>query len=502
MRSDASNWVSKIFFEFLGIGVLIRSFGVGRIEHMYDTDNRNTRYESSSGTDLGERRASQSPGTRIDGWAPAPTGVRGVLPECLDTMLPGPELAAVLAGVDRSQLNGFELVVLAGAERRQVMFYEAATLETVSELAHTPPGFAGSPPERVSTVDEYAADELRPALGWTRRAADRFLALALDVTERFPLVLREMKEGRIDAPKARVIVTTLTHLENHQIHKITEESLGDAAEKTTGELGARLRRAAITVDPSFAKKSYEKGLDERYVELFSNQDGTANLTAYRLPVLEANRAMKHINRLAHSSKTRGDHRSIDQLRADTFLHLLTGTDSPHGEVGDLSDLPHNLERSGHNRRNTVDIRVDLTTLAGLNENPGQIPGWGPVIADIARQTADPDLVWQTTVLDENGDVVSVGTTRRRPTLKQHRHLTTEVPTCVGPGCRMPAHNSDIDHNHPWSKGGKTNRENLAPLCRHENLMKEAGWNLKRNPTGSYTWTSPHGHKYTTGTDPP
>lgn len=33
-------------------------------------------------------------------------------------------------------------------------------------------------------------------------------------------------------------------------------------------------------------------------------------------------------------------------------------------------------------------------------------------------------------------------------------------------------------------------------------MKEKGWTLKRNPNNTYTWTTPHDHKYTTGTDPP
>jgi hypothetical protein len=40
-------------------------------------------------------------------------------------MAPGPELAATLAGIDRSMLNGYELVILIQAERRQVAHYEA-----------------------------------------------------------------------------------------------------------------------------------------------------------------------------------------------------------------------------------------------------------------------------------------------------------------------------------------------------------------------------------------
>ncbi|MCZ6455928.1 MAG: hypothetical protein O6650_01630 [Actinobacteria bacterium] len=41
--------------------------------------------------------------------------------------------------------------------------------------------------------------------------------------------------------------------------------------------------------------------------------------------------------------------------------------------------------SGPNRA-MVDIRVDLETLTGLTENPGELAGFGPVIADIARRS--------------------------------------------------------------------------------------------------------------------
>ena len=32
----------------------------------------------------------------------------------------------------------------------------------------------------------------------------------------------------------------------------------------------------------------------------------------------------------------------------------------------------------------MDLQLQLTTLIGLNDNPGLIPGWGPILADIAR----------------------------------------------------------------------------------------------------------------------
>jgi hypothetical protein len=72
---------------------------------------------------------------------------------------------------------------------------------------------------------------------------------------------------------------------------------------------------------------------------------------------------------------------MDQLRADVMLDLLVGAD-------------------GHRRRTdktvaavggavgVVDIRVDLATLCRLVDHPGELAGYGPVIADIARRAAE------------------------------------------------------------------------------------------------------------------
>ncbi len=411
------------------------------------------------------------------------------MPEELSTMTPGPELAATLAGIDRSILNGYELVILIQAERRQVAHYEAASFQSMTELAHCSPGYAGSPPERHATIDEFASDELRAALSWTRRAAGSTLGLALEVTERFPLVLDALSRGEIDVPRARVIVTTLAHLETRQIHRITEEMIDRAAEMTTGELGAMLRRRAIAVDPDSAVKRYRKGRDDRRVVREANNDGTANIIAFNLGVLTADRIMKRICDLAEAAKTGTDPRTIDQVRADVFVDLL---------------IRHHTDSAPTTgRRGVVDIRVDLTTLAGLSENPGEIPGWGPVISDIARQAAEPEKQWQVTVTDSGGRPVWGGTTRRRPTVPERRQITTTIPTCLFPGCRMPSAQCDIDHHHRWAEGGETEPENLGPGCRHDHILKEeGGWKLRRNPDGTYTWTSRHGHTYTTRLEPP
>jgi hypothetical protein len=197
--------------------------------------------------------------------------------------------------------------------------------------------------------------------------------------------------------------------------------------------------------------------------------------------------MRRINRLAKAAKIADDPRTMDQIRADVFLDLLNGRQTAHTR----------------DTRGVVDLRVDLTTLAQLDDNPAEIPGWGPVVADIARQVARGDARWRVTVTDpDTGEVVHSGTTRRRPTTSQRRHLESSHPTCIFPGCRMPAGQSDLDHRHAWSEGGTTEDDNLAPLCRRDHLLKHHGWRAWKIRPGVYLWTSPLGHSYTVRAQPP
>jgi hypothetical protein len=68
---------------------------------------------------------------------------------------------------------------------------------------------------------------------------------------------------------------------------------------------------------------------------------------------------------------------------------------------------------------------------------------------------------------------------------------------------MPATDCDLDHTQAWAEGGPTEIGNLAPLCRHDHRLKhQANWQLQPISSGRYTWTSPHGHTYTTTSRPP
>ena len=423
-----------------------------------------------------------------DGWAaaapvPGPLMSEGI-PSLLSTMTPGPALAALLSSLDRTRLNGHELVIVMQARARQLAHDQAELYADMREVSTCPPGDARSPVERDLSMVEFAADEIRAALTMTRRAADNELDLAWQLTERLPRLGGALGSGVIDLRRARTMALGTEHLDDDLARAVIDEIIEEAPGLTTGQLAARLRKLCITADPDDAAKRYRAGHADRRVEATPNPDGTANLWGRHLPPDRVSAIRSRLERLARSMKSADDERTIDQLRADVFVGLLDG--SYDG-------------RTKGPGRGVVDIVVDLETLAGLAATPGEIPGWGPVIADIARKaiTDQPDAEWRVAVTDpDSGAILWNGTTRRRPTAAQARHVQTRDAHCVFPGCRMPARQCDLDHIRAYAEGGPTHTANTAPLCSHDHHgNKHGNWKLRRTSKGRYVWTSPLGHVY-------
>lgn len=192
--------------------------------------------------------------------------------------------------------------------------------------------------------------------------------------------------------------------------------------------------------------------------------------------------LNHINHLAGTLKQDGDERTMDQIRADLLMDLLEGTPAyPAAHRGD------------------VEIRVDLTTLLRLDDKAGEIPGWGPVIADVARQITEllHDGKWRFAVDLPDTDQPLTGITRRRPTASQRRHLQARNRTCSFPGCPTPATRCHLDHTVEYRRNGKTVHTNLGPLCARHHLRAKhrAGWRLSQPRPGHFHWISPRGHRY-------
>jgi hypothetical protein len=408
------------------------------------------------------------------------------IPLGLDEMPPGPALAGFLASIEVDRVSGHDRIVVLRAQVRQASHVQAQVYAAMAAVAEHM--------ERVEFADdpglawEAAATEIRAALRLTRRAAESELDVSVAVRHRLPRLWAALTDGSIDTRRAHVIVRGTSHLDEATARLVTDRVLPDAPRLTTGELGALIRRLSIEVEPGSAKEKYQEALEQRRVVTEASPEGTAHLLGLDLPPDQVTEISRRIDRLAKILKRAGDSRSIDQIRADVYLDLLAGR--------------HRDAKGG-----VIDLRVELETLAELSEAPGELGGYGPVIADIARQVADdsPGAEWRYTVTDpETGLPIGGGTTRRRPQAADRRTAQSRDRVCYFPGCRMPATQCDLDHRTPWSEVQETSAAGLDAGCRHDHVTvrHRLGWRHVLLPRGDHLWISPLGHQYTKSGRPP
>lgn len=406
--------------------------------------------------------------------------------EELEAIEPGPFLAIMLATIDVATCSGYDRITVLRAHQRMASHYQAQVASSIASVS-----------DHLEVIDQGDVElahrgtvaEVRAALRLTRRAAEVEVDFALDLRKRLPQVWRCLLAGKVDIRRAKTIVYGTSHLPRDTARSVANEAVDLAPRLTTGQLAARIRKLCIDVNPTDAAERYDNALDQRRVVLQATETGAAALLALDLPSDRATAAANRINALARRLKSATEQRSMDQLRADVLLDLLEGTGQPHART-----------------KGMVNIHVDLDTLAGLAENSAELNGYGPVIADIARQVTERQMGqrWQYVVADsETGQPLQSGTTRRRPTALQHREVLSLNRTCVTPGCRMPASECDIDHREDFAQGGETATENLDPLCRYDHVNKHIlGWTYERLPNGDHLWTTKLGHTYTTSGKPP
>ena len=381
------------------------------------------------------------------------------IPAGLAIMPPGPELAAVLADIDLSRLGGLDCVTVMQAQHRQASHEQARLMAAMVEVAVCGIGPDDALP-RMDAPDEFSADEIRGALVWTRAAATAQLSLAWDLRCRLPQVFASLERGVIDVPKAKVFSDWTSGLTDDQARQVCEALLPAAPELTTGQLTEQIKKLAIAIDPDWARRRYVEAVRERKVVGYRNEDGSANLCGYQLPADRAAAACANLDALAKKIKRAGDGRPIDSVRADLYLamldgsytgwaerdiiaHIITtsaeaGLDGPDherrlngppaatspehkGRVDDAADMGGGIDRAAEHgtrtaRRAGVEIRVELTTLLGLDDHPGELPGSGPVHADVARRLIHDQTAaeWRYALTDDDGHLRYEGITRRRP----------------------------------------------------------------------------------------
>ena len=200
-----------------------------------------------------------------------------------------------------------------------------------------------------------------------------------------------------------------------------------------------------------------------------------------------------------TDQTATDQTATDQTATDQTATDQTATDQTATDNADLTNRNLSKQKQIKNlgrKPVTINVTIDLPTLLNMAENPGQLSGYGPIPASLARELA-ADGNWKRFITDPtSGELLDIGRKSYRPSQHLVDFLIARDRTCRFPGCRYPAHRSDIDHVTPWDDGGKTTPENLGSLCRrHHRLKTHGGWKVTSASDGSCEWISPNGKHY-------
>ncbi|MFJ6652267.1 DUF222 domain-containing protein [Microbacterium sp. NPDC091313] len=254
-----------------------------------------------------------------------------------------------------------------------------------------------------------------------------------------------------------------------------------------GEFRRRLTALVDTVRAASLERRHREALLRRRVVLEPADDGMAWLLVH-LPAVEGEAILNRLDATARVLRDAAEEsRSLDQLRADIACDLLVD-----GQVGAYPDNARGI-------RATVSVTVPVLTL--LDEDPAAAPaiveGVGPIPLSRARELCGGSSGWMRVLTHpETGVVLSVGRDRYRPPAELRRLVRWRSERCQAPGCGMPAHRCEIDHQTPWAGGGRTELANLAPLCSgHHTIRHHGGWCVRQLDDGVLEWTSPLGRVY-------
>jgi hypothetical protein len=110
--------------------------------------------------------------------------------------------------------------------------------------------------------------------------------------------------------------------------RVEAEALAEASGFPSPRLRDKVRAIIERIDAEALKKRVEAAPKERSVQLWREPDGMAKVCAF-LPVDQALSVFGVIDVLAQSTKGPDDDRTIDQIRADTFVDLICHPGTRH-----------------------------------------------------------------------------------------------------------------------------------------------------------------------------
>ncbi|GGB20905.1 HNH endonuclease [Flexivirga endophytica] len=304
--------------------------------------------------------------------------------------------------------------------------------------------------DRARTAQKVGSD-----IALARRSSphlgSRLLGLAHAMVDEMPNTFAALAAGVIGERDATALVAATACLSKDDRAYVDGAIAGDLGTTSHRRLIATAQAAAYRADPEAATARRARAESERRVSLRPAPDCMTYLTAL-LPVKDGVACFAALKSAAAATATAEHPRG--QVMADTLVERITGRTVATG----------------------VDVHVDLVlpldSLTG--DTPADVPGYGPVPADLAREwITDPEKAARIRRLFSypgTGDLVGMESTARCYTGLLADFIALRDQTCRTPFCDAPIRHTD--HITPHTKGGATTERNAQGLCERCNYVKE------------------------------
>ncbi len=414
--------------------------------------------------------------------------------------MPGIATLSALVAINPQELSPSDRIDYLTALERQTGWLQALMQRAIVAVA----GCDSSKPNGTDPffgVDDAEREDISTALRLAPTTAQSRIDVARTLVNHLPNTCSALATGEISPAHATVIAKETAAairdgLPESAIFEIEQRAIAHAEFHTPGQVANQVRTTIARISPETFEEVVARARDTRKVSCYTESDGISTIVAI-LPAADAQVVMNSIESFIRAvnaeqgTDAKSDPRSSDMKRADALTAIASAYLSSAAEIV-----------TPHRRPISVNVTIDLPTLLGLAENPGQLAGYGAIPASVARELA-ADGKWKRFITDpQTGNLLDYGRQSYEPPQALIDFLIARDRTCRFPGCRRSAALSDIDHAQSWETGGRTSPDNLGALCRrHHRLKTHDGWNVVSRADGSCTWTSPLGKIYLTPARP-
>lgn len=407
--------------------------------------------------------------------------------------IPSAAVLAELAAIDPNTLAMPSRIDYLTAIERQESWLQALMQRAIVAVAGRD---SSENPDPIFGVDDAEREDISTALRLSPNGAQIKIDIARALTNHLPNTCSALAVGEISSAHANAIaretVSALNRgLPESVIFEIENRAIAYAEFHTPSQVGNLVRKVIAQRSPEEFEDAVLSAQEERRVSCFDEPNGMSTIIAL-LPAHEAKVVMNALEaHILRSAKDENDDRSKDMLRADALAAIANNY-----LTSSLDDV------APHRRPLTVNVTIDLPTLMGLANNPGELAGYGPIPASVAREIA-ADARWKRFITEPiTGNLLDFGREHYEPPQALKDFLIARDRTCRFPGCRRSAILSDLDHAQSWNSGGETSPDNLGALCRrHHKLKTHHGWQVESFSDGSCMWRSPFGKEFFTPSRP-